>query len=241
MPSPTTVLQLGRDGLALTNAVGADQTLTADESATVLRVFNDLVENWSTQSLAVWGQANQTFNTVNGQAVYTIGTSGADWTATARHIAIDDPAYSVINNVTFPCVSIGQDQYNRIAVKGQAQEFPDYYLFVNDFPTGRITLWPVPNAVTPITFSINRVLTQATAIGQTVSFPPGYAKAFKYALGVELAPEFGKDIANYPGVLKVAQDSFGDIKRVNKKKRSMVIGREYSDQPYTIADFYRGW
>lgn len=242
MPSPTTALQLIRDGLGLTNSVGVDQTLTADETADGLRVLNDLMEDWSTQSLAVWGQANQTFNTIANQAVYTIGTSGADWTATARPVGISDPAYSVINSVTFPCISIGQDEYNRIAVKGQTQQFPDFYLFVNDFPLGRITLWPVPSAVTPITFSIDRVLAQVAAAGTTLSFPPGYAKAFKYALGVELAPIFGKSIRNYPDVLDIARSTFAHIKRVNSKKRTMVVDPAYStNNSYSYQDYMRGF
>ena len=63
----------------------------------------------------------------------------------------------------------------------------------------------------------------------TVSFPPGYYKAFKYQLGVELAPIFGKKITTYPDVMKIASDSFANIKRANKKLRVMQIGSEYSD------------
>jgi hypothetical protein len=215
MPSPTTALQIMRGALGLTNAVGTDQTLTADEITDCLAKFNDLVEDFSTQSLAVYGQANQTFNTVAGQAVYTIGVGG-NWN-TARPVRIDQPAYSTINGVTFQCESIGQEEYNLISYKAQPQEFPNFYLYVNDYPLGLVTLWPVPNSVTPITFSIDRVLSQVAAAGTSISFPPGYAKAFTYKLGVELAPLFGKKISEYPDVVAIAQETFGNIKRANKK------------------------
>lgn len=239
MPSPTTPLQMIRDGLALTNAIGTDQTLTTDEAALGLRVYNDILENWSTQNLFVWGTANQTFNTVAGQAVYTIGTGG-NWN-TDRPVNINDYAYATINGVTFPFTSIDQQQYNRIAFKAQAQEFPYYFLYVNDFPLGLVTLWPVPNAVTPLTFSIDRLLTAVASVGTTVSYPPGYAKAFKYALAVELAPYFGKSIAQYPDVMKTALDSFSDIKRANQTLASMPISRNFSDAGLYGGYNWRAW
>lgn len=239
MPSPTTALQIIRDGLGLTNAVGSDQTLTADETSDCLRVLNDLIESWSTQDLAVYGNANQTFNTIANQASYTIGTGG-DWNAD-RPVRINDPAYATINGVTFPFTSMTQGEYNAIAVKGQTQQFPNRYLYVNSFPLGIVTLWPVPNAVTAVTFSIDRILTQISAAGDTISFPPGYAKAFKYALGVELAPLYGKKITQYPDVLDIANKTFADIKRANKKPLVMTYDPAIVNNGYTYADWVRGW
>lgn len=242
MPSPTTAQQIIRDALSLTNAVGLDQTLTADELTDCTRVFNDLLEDWSLQNMAVYGQANQTFNTVAGQATYTIGPTGNWVTANDRPIQINDPAYSTINGVTFPCVSMTQSQYNLIAVKGQQQQFPDRYLYVNEFPLGLITLWPVPNAVIPITFSIDRILAQLTDPNLTISFPEGYAKAFKYCLGVELAPLYGKRITDYPTVLEERNRVMGNIKRSNKQLRTMTFDPGYlGSNRYTVADFYRGY
>lgn len=215
MPSPTTALIIIRDALALTNAVGSDQTLTADETTACLRKFNDVQELFSTNNLAVFGQANQTFNTVAGQAVYTIGPTGNF--NTVRPVRINDPGYSVVNGTTFPCVSMTQEEYNLIAVKTQQQEYPTNYLYVNEFPLGLLTFWPVPSAITPVTLSIDRVLTAVASAGTTISFPPGYAMVFTYKLGIMLAPVFGKKIANYPDIVKIANDSFADICRVNTK------------------------
>lgn len=218
MPSPTTVLQIGYDALYLCRAVGVDQTLTAQEGADVLRTFNDLVENWSTQKLAVYGQANQTFNTVANQKVYTIGTGG-DF-STDRPVRIGNYAYSSLpvgasQPVTFPCTQITQDEYNLIAVKDQTQEYPSNFLYVNSYPLGAITFWPVPSQVTPVTFSIDRILAQATSLGATISFPPGYVEAFKYNLAIRLAPLLGQPVTD--DVKSMAVSSLADIKRANKR------------------------
>ncbi len=224
MPSPTTALTIIEDALGLTNAVGQDQTLTADEVSDCLRVFNDVLEEGSTQNLFPWGQSNQTFNTVANQATYTIGPSG-DWN-TVRPEYIFEPAYATVQTTTFPFINVTQKQYNLIAYKAQpggGTDIGQCYLWVNEFPLGKITLWPVPNTVYPITFSIGRVLTQISSASTTLSFPQGYAKAFKYKLGVELAPLFGKKVErDYPNILAIQKQTWGDVKRANKQPVMMA-------------------
>lgn len=225
----TTALELFRDALDLTDAIGADQQLTDDELQVCLRTFNRLLENWSTQSLAVYGLANQTFNTINGQATYTIGIGG-DFNTT-RPIRISAPAYSTINSVTFPCVNITQDQYNLILYKSQPQQYPEVYLYVNENPLGLVTFWPVPNQVTPVTFSIERVLTAITDVYTTLIFPPGYEEAFEYNLAVRLAARFSTPVP--PEVQAQAIKSFADIKRANRSQRQRIMKSDpaYSDAP----------
>lgn len=215
----STGLQIVQDALALSNAVGTDQTLTADENATCLRLFNRLLDIFSTRNLAVYGQANQTFNTVSGTGTYTIGTGGA-W-ATTRPERINAPAYSTISGVTFPCMPMTQGEYNLIAYKAQTQDWPDRYLYVNDNPLGIITLFPVPSAITPVTFSIDRVLTQLTTLATNVAFPPGYELVFQYKLGVMLMPFFGKKVRDYPDIVAQANEFFADVCRANKTMRVM--------------------
>jgi len=216
VPSPTTAQQIIEDALGLTNAVGSDETLTSDEVAEGVRAFNDLLELFSTRNLAVYGQANQTFNTAIGTATYTIGTGGT-WNTT-RPERINDPAYSTVNGVTYPCTSMTQGEYNLIGYKAQTMTWPLRYLYVNEFPLGIVTLWPVPSAVTPVTFSIDRVLTAITSAGASISFPPGYAMVFKYKLAVMLGDSFGVDISKFPDVVATANSTFADICRANKKR-----------------------
>lgn len=223
MPSPTTALTLIEDALGLTNSVGVDQTLTADEVSDCLRVFNDVLEDWSTQNLAVYGQANQTFNTVANQATYTIG-SGGNWN-TVRPERINEPAYATVNSVSFPYFMVNQAEYNLIGFKGQTGGGTDTgqcYLYVNEYPLGLVTLWPVPASIFPITFSIDRVLSQVTNAATAISFPQGYAKAFKYELGCELPSVFGKKLSQYPEIVAKRNQIVGSIKRANK--RPVVMG-----------------
>lgn len=238
MPSPTTALEIIRGSLGLSNAVGADQQLTALETSDSLAVFNDLLEIFNTKNLAVYGAANQTFNTVIGQAVYTIGTGG-DWNTT-RPVRINDPAYAVVNGSSYPFYSMTQAEYNQITVKTQTQQFPYRYLYVNAFPLGLVTLWPVPSAVTALTFSIDGQLTAISSVGTTISFPPGYANAFRYKLGVMLMPYFGKKAVDFPDIVQIANDSFADICRANKKLTMMQYPYGLAQNNPNYQDFIAG-
>lgn len=213
MPSPTTAGAIIRAALNLTNAVGVDQTLTALETSDCLAVLNDIQEDFSTQNLAVWNTANQTFSTVAGQAVYTIGTGG-NWN-TVRPVRINDPAYCTYQGVDFPVYGWDQAEYNLVGLKTQQQPIVQRYLFVNEYPLSYITLWPVPSGVVSMTFSINNILTAITSAGTSITFPPGYAKAFIYQAAVELAPLFGKTASD--DVRKESVAMLANLKRVNRE------------------------
>jgi hypothetical protein len=236
MPSPTTGLDIIRGALNLTNALGVDQTPTASEVSDCLEAFNDLIEIFNTSSLAVYGSANQTFNTVAGQATYTMGTGG-DW-STVRPVQINDPAYTVINSTSYPVYSMTQAEYNAIPVKTQPQPFAYRYLYVNSFPLGLLTLWPVPSEVAPITFSIDNQLTAISSAATSISFPPGYAMVFRYKLAIMLAPLFGRQMSQYPDVMRIATESFAEICRANKTLT--VMQYPYRARPPNYPDFIAG-
>lgn len=236
MPSPSTALQIIEDALGLTNSVGVDQTLTADETSDCLRKLNDVIENWSTQKLAVYGQADQTFNTVANQATYTIGVGG-NW-STVRPVRINEPAYATVSGITFPYMSINQHDYDLIAYKAQPGGGTDdgqCYLYVNEYPLGLITLWPVPNVVIPITWSIDRIITQVSTAATVLTFPPGYVDTFVNVLAVRLAPLFGKQASQ--DVKDQAKQSFADIKRANQTPVvlsydvALLGGNQYREYP----------
>lgn len=210
MPSGIIVSDLIKSSMRLIGAIASGETPTADEANDGLLVLNDMLENWSTETLSVWGSSNQTFNLVAGQAVYTIGPTG-NW-VTDRPQDIDD-AYMTFNGVDFPVVVISQEQYNEINLKSMQQPIVERLLYVNEFPLGRVTVWPVPTQANNITLTMNRILDFPVTLNQTLTGPPGFVKAIRYCLAVELAPEFGVEPS--PTVVQVAADAKGDYKRAN--------------------------
>ena len=210
MPSGIVVSDLIKSSMRLIGAIATGETPTADEANDGLLVLNDMLENWSTETLSVWGSSNQTFVLVPGQSIYTIGPAG-NWN-TDRPQDIDD-AYMTFSGVDFPVKVISQEEYNEINLKSMQQPIVERLLYVNEFPLGRVTVWPVPTQANNITLTMNRILDFPVTLNQTLTGPPGFVKAIRYCLAVELAPEFGVEPS--PTVVSVAADAKGDYKRAN--------------------------
>lgn len=211
MPSSIPVTELIASSMRLIGALASGETATANEINDGLLVLNDLYENWSTERLSVWGAANETFALVPGQATYTIGAGGNF--NTVRPVVITD-AYCTFSGVDFPIEIVPQDQYNRINLKTMQQPIVEQLLYVNDFPLGLITLWPVPSGANTITLSTGRVLNGPIVATDVLTGPPGFMKAMRFCLALELAPEYGIEPSGV--VVQTAADSKGDYKRSNQ-------------------------
>jgi hypothetical protein len=234
MPSGIIVSDLIKSSMRLIGAIASGETPSADEANDGLLVLNDMLENWSTETLSVWGSSNITFNLVANQRTYTIGPAG-NW-VTQRPQGVDD-AYCTFSGVDFPIKVISQEQYNEINLKSMAQPIVERLLYVNEFPLGLITVWPVPTQAIPITLTMQRILTFPIALTDVLTGPPGYLKALRYCLAVEFAPEFGIEAS--ATVIQVAADAKGDYKRANIP----IVEAQYDDALTVpqVALYQRGY
>jgi len=213
MPSGITTYDFLTQAMRLVGIIATSEVPTADEINDALTMFNDLLETSSTENLFVYGSANESFNTVAGQAIYTIGVGGNF--NTTRPVRIAD-AYCTFSGVDFPVDIIGQENYNAISLKTQQQPIIERLLYVNDNPLGLITLWPVPSQIVPLVLSTDRVLTQVANTATVLNFPPGYMIYFKHALAILLAPDYGMQVS--ASVAQTAVTTKANIKRANKQK-----------------------
>ena len=69
-------------------------------------------------------------------------------------------------------------------------------------------------------------LTEVDSVATDIYFPPGYLRAFRFNLAMELAPEFGVEPS--PQVTRIAMTSKRNIKRINNPGDLMAI-------PYPIV------
>lgn len=219
MPSPTTSGVLVRSSMRLLGVIATGETPTADEMNDGVSSLNDLLENLSTQNLAVYDSAVQTFPTIAGQAVYTIGPGGA-WNTT-RPVRIGGNPTCTFNGVDFPVDQIGQGTYDMIGLKTQQQPIVEKLLYVNDNPLGIITLWPVPSGIVNITINPDRVLTNVPDAFTAMVFPPGYMLLMRYMLAIIMAPDYGVTVSQE--IAQIASKALADIKRANKVKRKSTF------------------
>lgn len=205
-------LELIKSALRLVNAIAIGETPTGQEASDALRVLNNLLETWSIESLTVLTREDQTFDFVPGQASYTIGPGG-DWDG-VRPVQIGS-AYTRYQGTDFPILEVTDDWYNLVATKNQQSQIPCWFKYDADYPLGTITLWPVPNVASTVTITANKQFASIPSTATLLVLAPGYERALRYALAVDLAPEFQVLVPQI--VADIARGSKAAIKRANSK------------------------
>lgn len=208
MPSPITAIDLIRRAMMHIGVLAEGEVPSADQASDGLDALNDVLETWSIESLAVYGALPEQFNLVAGQSTYTVGPGG-EW-STTRPISISS-AVMTVDNVDFPIGQWSYTEYSSLAIKYQPG-IPEKLVYINDAPLARVILYPVPYANAVITVDIPRLLTEVASVSDTISLPPGYARALQYAVAEELAPQYGSPI----DVSARARSTKAVIKRANR-------------------------
>ena len=198
--------------MRLIGATASAETPTANEIADGLLVLNDMLESWSIDGLMVYVCRDVVVPLTAGVATYTVGPTGA--VVTARPTRIED-AFARWQGVDYPVDPTSEPaRYDEISLKTQGGVTPELLLFEGSFPDATITVWPVPTFPGVVLYlTVPTSLSQVASPATTMAYPPGYSKALRYCLGVELAPEYG--IAVPERVAKTATDAKADVMRSN--------------------------
>lgn len=215
-----------------------------------LVALNQMIDSWSTERLAVFCTQDQTYYWDAGARIRTLGPTGdfvyilatqseipivtqdedyigVDDATTQRPILLDDSTYfrDPSTNVSYGIKFINQLQYNNIAVKTVQSTYPQV-MFVNmTFPDITLSVYPVPSRMLEFHFISVQPLDNPTTLATDLAFPPGYLRAFRYNLALELAPEF--NVEPPPEVRRVAMYSKRNLKRINNPRDLMAM-------PYSI-------
>lgn len=230
----SSALDLIQSSMRLATVLASGETATADEATDGLKALNDILENWSLENLSVWQTNNQSFALSPNVSSYTIGPGGAfDTTRPIR----TGSAFVRVSGSDFPVTEWGLDEYNAVAVK-TVGGIPQRYVYLNEYPLGQIILYPVPAVASTLFISIDKLLTFPVALATVLAYPPGYERALRYALAVNLAPEYG--VVPPPAVAAIATASKADLKRANKKRVVSAYDQTLMGQP-AYAYWQRGY
>ena len=209
MPSPITAIDIVTKAMRHINALASGEVATAAELDDGLDALNDVLETWAIQSLTVYGSLPTSFNTAIGVNTYTMGTGGT-W-GTVRPTMIN-AMYSTVQGVDFSIARWTLEEWMNQPLKTVQQQIVERYTYVNDFPLGKVILWPTPSQVVPVLVDFDQPITQVTSGSTILNLPPGYARALQYAVAVELTPQYGgEDVSAY------AKATLAVIKRSNRK------------------------
>ena len=212
--------------LRLIGMLAEGETPSSETSNDCLVALNQMIDSWNTERLSVFSTQDQVFTWPAGFINRTLGPTG-DFVGN-RPILLDDATYyrDASTNVSYGIKMINQQQYDGIAVKTVTSTYPQV-LFINmTYPDVDMYIYPKPTRDLEWHFVSVQELDQPATLNTILAFPPGYLRAFTYALAMEIAPEFGVEPS--PQVQRIAMTSKRDLKRINNPDDVMSM-------PYAIV------
>jgi len=177
---------------------------------------------------------------VGGAGTGFVGTvltsSAGDWDV-IRPLLIEQ-AKTIWNDplsqqaVMIPIELLNDSQYASLSVPNTPSTFPLALYDNGQFPLKTITVFPVPTVNTGIRLWLREPLVDLTNLDAYCSYPPGYERAFRFCLAVEVAPEFGKTCD--PNVEGTAARAKEDLKSMNTVPQYMSGDGGMGNQPSTF-------
>lgn len=207
--------------LRLIGQLAEGETPSADTSQDALSAMNQMIESWNIERLSVFSTQDQVFTWPANQVTRTIGPTGNF--VGNRPVLFDDATYfrDASTNVSYGIKFINQQQYDGIAVKTVTSTYPQVVWVNMEYPDATMTIYPVPTRDLEWHIVSIEELTRPALLADTLSFPPGYLRAFRYNLACELAAEFG--VEPPPTVQTIAMTSKRNLKRINNPDDVMAL------------------
>jgi hypothetical protein len=233
-----TVRDLITGSLRLIGASSQGEAASASEMSESLFALNDMIESWSTEGFTVFNTVKQSFPLVPGQSKYLIGLDVSNDFVTEIPLIIEN-ASVLTNGSEMYLRTVESKEYSEIVNKDIQSAYPSILYFNRNAPSSEIILWPVPNEAKDLILYSQKKLGSFSSINDTIQMPPGYTKALRYNLAVELAPEYGKEPSNT--VISQALESKTIISRINNSPQFMVsdaVNLMSSSRPFNI---YKGF
>lgn len=213
----TTALDLISDPLADIGAIDPLESLTAAEASHGLRMLNEMLESWENESLLIYQILQENFTLVSGTQSYTIG-SGATFN-TARPLKIES-AFVRSNSIDYPVRVLSREEYDAIAAK-TVQFMPEGLYYEPSVANGRIYLYGVPDAAYVLYINSYKQLQSFSALTDVVVLPPGYVRAIKKNVSLDLAPAYNKTPSAL--LVSIARESKAAIKRLNSRTPTLSV------------------
>lgn len=194
-----TTLNLITDVLLDMGVIADQQTPTAAQSVGALTKLNDLIESWNLDPQKLYGATQNLLPFVANQASYTIGLGG--------NLNITRPdmiAQAFVRNTSavpsqqqdIPITVLTKEQWEDIPMKSMTGTYPYavWFNMTNPLITAYVTPIPTGSNYSLMFFDQNAI--SELALNTVLALPPGYKRALKYGLFIELAPSYQIEVPN---------------------------------------------
>jgi hypothetical protein len=188
-----TALNLITDVLLDMGVIADQETPTAAQSGGALVKLNDLIDSWNIDASKLYGATQYVLPLVANQGVYTIGLGGnlnVPRPNGFSSVAIRDNSASPANTFDYPISMLTNQQWADLPNKSITGTFPYAVWFNQANPLVSVYMSPIPTGSQySLVFWDNNVIGQL-ALSTVMALAPGYNRALKYALFIELASSY---------------------------------------------------
>lgn len=218
----TSALDLITDALEWIGSYAPGETISDPDAERCLSKLNDMLDQWSNESLSCYAYSQQSGTLIPGQQAYTIGTSGgANFPITRPLKLMSGPgaAYTIDTNgnkYQMSVVTIEEWQLIANSTNLSQSNFPDTLFYDPQFPLGILNFNPYPNIGYVAHWTSLLQLTDFTSLASVVTLPPGYKDALQTNLAIKIWPYFKEGMPDAWRVQE-AKDAKGTVKRTNMR------------------------
>lgn len=209
-----TAADIIRGAFRILGILAASETPTAAEEADGLTSLNDMLDSWAGEQLVLHATLRSTHTLTPSLSPHTIGAAGTF--NTTRPVRVDRASLTLASaaGTETPLQLLSDAEWQ--ATQGKTTAGTPTALWVEtSYPLMKLHLNPIPSAADTLVLytwqQIGRFATTAT----TFDLPPGYARAIRYNLAKEIAPEYGVSMS--AEAADIANDSKATLKRLNHK------------------------
>jgi hypothetical protein len=221
----STAADLIRGAFRVLGVLASGETPEAQEQADALEALNDMLDSWAGERLALYATLRSEHPLTPALNPHTIGASGTF--NTTRPVRIDRASILLANqDVELPLQLLSDSEWQNTAGKSAAGT-PTSLWVESSHPLMKLWLNPIPSAADTLVLYTWQQLGDFTAATE-VDLPKGYARALKYNLAKELAPDYGESLSAEAAA--IADESKANLKRLNQKPSYLradpaVLGR----------------
>ena len=207
-----TARELIASSLRLGGVLASGETPSADEANDALSTLNQMLSTWSNENLVIYQKVREEFSLTPNTSAYTWGTGGTFNSSRPIEVLRANLEIQGTDPQEIPLKIITTKEYSDLSLKETDSSYPQAVYFDGAFPLLGVTLWPVPNAAEKVAFYSLKPFS-TLALSTELSYPPGYEKAIRFNLWVDLCPEYGRSLD--PIIMQQAMESKAEIKRKN--------------------------
>lgn len=212
------VSDLIQASLRLIDRLKVGRTASASELAAGLECLNTLIDSWNADRLFIFEIAQAVFTLVPNQQSYTIGPSGANFTATRPERIERANIVDVTSNPSvpsrYPLDLLDSRGWSEIRVLSISSPLPDNLYFDRAWPNSTLYLYPSPSAANQLELYTWQQMAAFATTAAAFSVPPGYWEALRYNLAVRMVPEV-LDAKLSEEVAAIAAQSLARIQGMN--------------------------